>query len=124
MGKSKDWVVWCRSRQKDEEQRPFEIDGKEIFSNRSKQTKAKAGEKRDKKGGKAQSVRWKAWWRQSNIKCAMSEEYAWCWVHQDCHVADEKKAVKKAAGASGGKDECQVRLKGRQRNYWMGTEYP
>jgi len=57
MGKSKDWVVWCRSRQKDEEQRPFEIDGKEIFSNRSKQTKAKAGEKRDKKGGKAQSVR-------------------------------------------------------------------
>ena len=36
MGKSKDWVVWCRSRKKDEEQRPFEVDGKEIFSNRSK----------------------------------------------------------------------------------------
>ena len=28
MGKSKDWVVWCRSRKKDEEQRPFEVDGK------------------------------------------------------------------------------------------------
>ena len=37
MGKSKDWVVWCMSREKDEEQRPFEVDGKEIFSNRSKQ---------------------------------------------------------------------------------------
>jgi len=24
MGKSKDWVVWCRSREKDEEQHPFE----------------------------------------------------------------------------------------------------
>ena len=24
MGKSKDWVVWCRSREKDEEQRPFD----------------------------------------------------------------------------------------------------
>jgi len=47
MGKSKDWVVWCRSRKKDEEQHPFEADEKEIFSNRSKQTKAKTGEKMD-----------------------------------------------------------------------------
>ena len=29
MGKSKDSVVWCRSREKDEEQRLFEVDGKE-----------------------------------------------------------------------------------------------
>ena len=107
MGKSKGWVVWCRSRKKDEEQHLFEVDGKEIFSNHSKQAKAKAkaGEKVDKKGGKGQSVRWKAWWRQSNIKCAVSEEYASCWVHQDCQVAS---ALKKAAGVSSGKDECQV----------------
>ena len=26
MGKSKDWVVWCRSREKDAEQRTFEAD--------------------------------------------------------------------------------------------------
>jgi len=39
MGKSKDWVVWCRSMKKEEEQRPFEVDGKEIFSSRSKQAK-------------------------------------------------------------------------------------
>ena len=56
IGKSKDWVVWCRSMEKDEEQRPFKVDGKEIFSNRRKRTKAKAGEKMDKKGGKGQSV--------------------------------------------------------------------
>jgi len=38
-------------------------------------------------------------------------------------VADEQKAaLKKVAGVSGGKDECQVRLKGRERDYWMGTE--
>ena len=60
-GKSKDWVVWCRSSKKDEEQRPFEVDGKEIFSNRSKQAKPQAGEKTEKKGGKGQLVRWKAW---------------------------------------------------------------
>jgi len=29
MEKSKDWVVWCRSGKKDEEQRPFEANGKE-----------------------------------------------------------------------------------------------
>jgi len=27
-----------------------------------------------------------------------------------------------AAKASGGKDECQVRLTGIEREYWMGTE--
>jgi len=53
----------------------------------------------------------------------VSEEYAWCWIHQDFHVADEQKAaLKKAAGVSGGKDECQVRLKGSEHDYWMGTE--
>jgi len=90
-------VGWCRSRKKDEEQRPFEVDGKKIFSNHSKQAKPKVGEKTDMKGGKGQSVRWKAWWRQGNINCEVSEEYASCWVHQDCHVADEQKAVLKKA---------------------------
>jgi len=38
-------------------------------------------------------------------------------------VADEQKtALKKAAGVSEGKDECQARLKGREHDYWMGTE--
>jgi len=32
MCKSKDWVVWRRSRNEDEEQSPFEVNGKEIFS--------------------------------------------------------------------------------------------
>jgi len=35
---------------KEEEQRLFEVNGKEIFSNHSKQAKPKAGEKTDKKG--------------------------------------------------------------------------
>jgi len=84
---------------KTKEQRPFEVDGKEIVSNHSQQAKAKAKGKIDKKGSKGRSVCWKAWWRQSIIKCAMSEEYASCWVHQDYRVADEQKtALKKAAG--------------------------
>jgi hypothetical protein len=54
----------------------FETDGKEIFSNRNKQTNVKTREKMDEKSGKGQSVRWKAWCRQNNIKCALSEEYS------------------------------------------------
>jgi len=34
----------------------------------------------------------------------------------------QKAALKKAAGVSGGKDECLVRLRGREHDYWMGTE--
>ena len=30
--------------------------------------------------------------------------------------------MKKAAGVSGGKNECQVRLKERERDDWMGSE--
>ena len=48
-----------------------------------------------------------------------------CWVHQECYVADEQKAaLKKADGLSGGNDEleCRMRLKGREHDYWMGTE--
>jgi len=30
--------------------------------------------------------------------------------------------LKRAAGVSGGKEELQVRLKGREHDYWMGTE--
>ena len=109
--------------EKHEEQHLFEVDGKEVFSNRSKQAKAKVGEKMDKKRGKGQSVHRKAWWRQSNIKCAVSKKYALCWVHQECHVADEEKAVlKKAAKVSDGKDKCKVRLKGRERDYEMGKQ--
>jgi len=38
-------------------------------------------------------------------------------------VADEQKAaLNKAAGVSGVKDGCQVRLKGREHDYWMGIE--
>ena len=118
MGESNDLVVLCRSRTKDDEGRLFEADGKEICSNlnSSKQAKAKPGEKMDKKRGKGQSVHWKAWWRQRHIKCAVSEGYASCWVHQHCHMADEHKTdLNKAARVSGGKVECQVRWKGRER---------
>jgi len=62
-------------------------------------------------------VRWKAWWRQSNIKSAVREECASCHVHQDCHVADEvKAALKKSAGVSGPDKKTNVKCDEKGQN--------
>jgi len=46
MGKSKDWVVWCRSRKQDEEQRPFEVNGKQNFKSLKPQQAGKSQNRR------------------------------------------------------------------------------
>ena len=71
-----DWVMWCKSKIRAEEICSFELSGKEIFSNYD-ETKSK-GEKNKKNGCKkkahrGQSVRYRSWWKQGNIKMAMSE---------------------------------------------------
>ena len=54
---------------------------------------------------------------------AVREDHASCWVHKDLTVTtNQVQALLTAARASGGKDECQVRLTGIEREYWMGTE--
>ena len=54
---------------------------------------------------------------------AVSKDHASCWVHKDLIVTTKQiQALLTAARASGGEDECQVRLTGMERKYWMGTE--
>jgi len=56
---------------------------------------------------------------------AVSEDHASCWVHKDLTVKTKQiQALLTAARASGGKDECQVRMTetGIEREYWMGSE--
>jgi len=54
---------------------------------------------------------------------AVSEDHASCCVHKYPTVTTKQiRAWLTAARASGGKDECQVRLTGIEREYWMGTE--
>jgi len=73
--------VWCKSKTWAEEIRSFELSRKEIFSNYD-ETKSK--EEKNKKNGskkkahRGQSVRYRAWWKQGNIKMAVSEDYASC----------------------------------------------
>ena len=69
-----------------------------------------------------QSVRYRTWWKQGNIKMAVSEDHASCWVHKDLTITTKKIwALLTATRTSGGKDECQVRRTGIEREYWMGT---
>ena len=54
---------------------------------------------------------------------AASENHATFWVHKDfAHTANSVETLREAFEASGGKDECQVRVVGIEREYWMGTE--
>ena len=52
MGKSKDWVVWCRPREKDEEQRPFEAMEKKSFQTAASKPNPKQERRRIRKEAK------------------------------------------------------------------------
>jgi len=121
-----DWVVWCKSKKGAEDICLFELSGKEIFSDYN-ETKSK--EEKNKKNGskkkahRGQNVRYRSWWKQGSIKMAVSEDHASCWVHKDLTVTIKQiQALLTAAKASGGKDECQVRLTGIEWECWMATE--
>jgi len=68
--------VWCKSQKEVEEIRSFELSGKKFFSNYD-ETKSK--EEKNKKNGskkkahRGQNVRYRSWWKQSNIKMAVSK---------------------------------------------------
>ena len=71
-----------------------------------------------KKAHCRQSVRYGLWWKQGNIKMAVSEDHTSCWVYKDLTVTTKQiQALLTAARASGGKDECQVQLTGIEREY-------
>jgi len=84
-----DWVVWCKSKKWAEEIRSFE----EIFSNydetKSKEEKNKKNGS-EKKAHRGQSVRYRSWRKQGNIKMAVSEDHASCWVHKDLTVTTKQ----------------------------------
>ena len=53
----------------------------------------------------------------------MSEDHTSCWDQIDLAVTTKRIwALLTAARASVRKDQCQVRLTGIERVYWMGTE--
>jgi len=121
-----DWVVWCKSKKVVEKICSFELSGKEIFSNydekKSKEEKNKKNRSK-KKAQRRQSVQYRSWWKQANIKMAASEDHASCWVHKDLTVTTKQiQALLTAARASDRKDKYQVRLTGIEREYEIGTE--
>jgi len=104
-----------------EEIRSFELSGTEIIFDYD-ETKSK--EEKNKNNGskkmahRGQSVRYRSLWKQGDIKMAMSEDHTSCWFHKDLTVTTNQiQALLTAAGASGGKEECQVRLTCIEREY-------
>ena len=81
--------MWCKSKKGAEAIRLFELSEKEIFSNydetKSKEEKNKKNVSK-KKAHRGQIVRYRSWWKQGNIKMAVSEDHASCWVHKDLIV--------------------------------------
>jgi len=70
-----------------------------------------------------QSVQYRSWWKQGNIKMTVSEDHAPCWAQKDLTVTTKQiQALLTAARTSGGKDERQVQLTCIQQKYWMGTK--
>jgi len=106
-----DWVVWCKSKKGPEEIRSFELNGKEIFSNYD-ETKSK--EENNKKNGskkkahRGQSVRYRSWWKQGNMKKAVSEDHAsWGSQRSPCHNKKRSGLVDSSEGV-GWKGRSQV----------------
>ena len=102
-----DWVVWCKSKKGAEEIRSFELSGKEILSDYD-ETKSPPSEEKNKKNGskkkahRGQSVQYRSWWEQGNIKMAVSEDHASCWVHKDpTFTTTQMLALLTASRASG-----------------------
>jgi len=115
-----DWVVWCKSKKGAEEIRSFELSGKFSLAMMKRNRTSEEHNKKSgsKKAHRGQSKRYRSWWKQGNIKMAVSKDHASCWVHKDLTVTTKKiQALLTAARASGGKDECQVRLTGIEREY-------
>jgi len=104
-------VVWCKSKKGAEDICSFKLSQKEIFSTYD-ETRSK--EEMNKKNGskqnahREQSIRYRSWWKQGNIKMAVSED------HGTLHAGFTKislsrvttkqiRALLTAARASGGK---------------------
>jgi len=89
-----------------EEIRSFELSGNEIYSKYDETKSKEQKNKKDcskKKAHRGRSVRYRSWWKQGNIKMAVSEDHASCRVHKDLTVTTNPiQALLTAARASGG----------------------
>jgi len=109
-----------------EELRSFGLSGKEIFSDYDK-TKSKVrrtkktGAKRRHIAGRTYNTchgRSKATLKWQSVRITLHT-----WFTKTLNITAKRiQALLTAARASGGKDECQVRLTGIVREYCMGTE--
>ena len=77
---------------------------------------------REKAGGRACKQR--GWWKRGAIETCKNSAGMTAWVHPEfATVAQESlERLEQAWNCADEKDECEVRLEGLERNYWIGSE--
>ena len=87
-----DWVVRCKSKKGAEEIRSFELSGKFSLAMMKRNRTSEEHNKKSgsKKAHRGQSKRYRSWWKQGNIKMAVSKDHASCWVHKDLTVTTKQ----------------------------------
>jgi ribonuclease HI len=77
---------------------------------------------REKAGGRACKQR--GWWERGAIETCKNSAGMTAWVHPEfATVAQESlERLEQAWNCADEKDECEVRLEGLKRNYWIGSE--
>ena len=135
-----DWVVWSRTRPLSSEEHTGEhaAIGKAVFKGRARLAQNNdrvEGEdelsdeemeetQSDGKTRNSKACRQRGWWKTGNVAACICSAGMTAWVHKECTTLDQTSIVNlhQAWDCTEEKDECEVRLTGPERDYWLGSE--
>ena len=90
---SKNWVVWCRSRKKGNEELELLLskDGRELFQGKCVGGEAKGdNESEEKEMRKGRTRKSKGWWRRGDVGAYQNAGNMTCWAHRELAAVDEE----------------------------------
>ena len=78
----------------------------------------------DGKTRNSKACRQRGWWKTGNVAACICSAGMTAWVHKECTTLDQTSIVNlhQAWDCTEEKDECEVRLTGPERDYWLGSE--
>ena len=140
MSERRDWIVWSRTRpgRKKDEVRGFKTKGKALFEGRAQKRDENRQspcednmsedemeeEHQDQEKTRGRACRQRGWWKRGAIETSVNSAGMTAWVHTE-HAEAKQEVLQKlqlAWECGEEKDECEVRLSGLERAYWIGSE--
>ena len=140
MSERRDWIVWSRTRpgRKKDEVRGFKTKGKAFFEGRAQKRDENRQspcednmsedemeeEHQDQEKTRGRACRQRGWWKRGAIETSVNSAGMTAWVHTE-HAEAKQEVLQKlqlAWECGEEKDECEVRLSGLERAYWIGSE--